>query len=98
MPIESIRVLLADDYVVVRKDIREFLTRPGDIAVIAEASNGDEALALLEQEKPDVAVLDIQLPKRTGIEVCHHVRAQHWSIGILILSAYDDDPYVLAVL
>src|SRR5512137_475928 len=98
MPIEPIRVLLADDHAVVRKGIREFLTEPGDIAVIAEASNGDEAIALLEQERPDVAVLDIQMPKRTGIEVCRHVRAQHWPIGLLILTAYDDDPYVLAVL
>jgi len=98
MPTEPIRVLLADDHAVVRKGIREFLTEPGDIEVIAEASNGSEAIALLEQEKPDVAVLDIQMPKRTGIEVCRHVRAQHWPIGILILTAYDDDPYVLAVL
>ena len=82
----------------VRKGIREFLTEPGDIEVIAEASNGEEAIALLEQKQPDVAVLDIQMPKRTGIEVCRHVRAQHWPIGILILTAYDDDPYVLAVL
>ena len=98
MPTETIRVLLADDHAVVRKGIREFLTEPGDIDVIAEASNGDEAIALLEQEQPDVAVLDIQMPKRSGIEVCRHVRAQHWPIGILILTAYDDDPYVLAVL
>lgn len=98
MPTEPIRVLLADDHAVVRKGIREFLTEPGDIEVIAEAANGDEAIALLEQAKPDVAVLDIQMPKRSGIDVCRHVRAQHWPIGILILTAYDDDPYVLAVL
>ena len=82
----------------VRKGIREFLTEPGDIEVVAEAADGDEAIALLEQEQPDVAVLDIQMPKRSGIDVCRHVRAQHWPIGILILTAYDDDPYVLAVL
>ena len=98
MSTDSIRVVLADDHAVVRKGIREFLTEPGDIAVIAEASNGDEAIALLEQTKPDVAVLDIQMPKRSGIDVCRHVRAQHWPIGILILTAYDDDPYVFAVL
>ena len=95
---QSIRVILADDHAVVRKGIREFLTELGDIDVIAEASNGDEAIALLEQKQPDVAVLDIQMPKRSGIEVCRHVRAQHWPIGILILTAYDDDPYVMAVL
>jgi DNA-binding NarL/FixJ family response regulator len=98
MSTQPIRVLLADDHAVVRKGIREFLTEPGDIEVIAEASNGEEAIALLEQTKPDVAVLDIQMPKRSGIDVCRHVRAQHWPIGILILTAYDDDPYVLAVL
>ena len=98
MSADSIRVILADDHAVVRKGIREFLTEPGDIEVIAEAADGDEAIALLEQEQPDVAVLDIQMPKRSGIDVCRHVRAQHWPIGILILTAYDDDPYVLAVL
>jgi DNA-binding NarL/FixJ family response regulator len=98
MPAELIRVLLADDHAVVRKGIREFLTEPGDIEVVAEASDGAEALALLEKERPDVAVLDIQMPKRSGVEVCRHIRAQQWSMGILILTAYDDDPYVLAVL
>src|SRR5512137_869525 len=98
MSAASIRVILADDHAVVRKGIREFLTEPGNIEVIAEASDGDEAIALIDQLRPDVAVLDIQMPKRSGIEVCRHVRAQHWPIGILILTAYDDDPYVLAVL
>ncbi len=98
MSIDPIRVLLADDHAVVRKGIREFLTEPGNIDVIAEASDGDEAIALIEQLHPDVAVLDIQMPKRSGIDVCRHVRAQHWPIGLLILTAYDEAPYVLAVL
>jgi DNA-binding NarL/FixJ family response regulator len=98
MSTNSIRVILADDHAVVRKGIREFLTEPGDIEVVAEAADGAEAIALLEQEQPDVAVLDIQMPKRSGIDVCRHVRAQRWPIGVLILTAYDDDPYVLAVL
>ena len=98
MSADPIRVVLADDHAVVRKGIREFLTEPGDIEVVAEAADGAEAIALLEQEQPDVAVLDIQMPKRSGIDVCRHVRAQRWPIGVLILTAYDDDPYVLAVL
>ena len=98
MSAASIRVILADDHAVVRKGIREFLTEPGNIEVIAEASDGDEAIALIDQLRPDVAVLDIQMPRRSGIDVCRHVRAQHWPIGILILTAYDDDPYVMAVL
>src|SRR5512143_1593069 len=98
MSAASIRVILADDHAVVRKGIREFLTEPGNIDVIAEASDGDEAIALIDQLRPDVAVLDIQMPKCSGIDVCRHIRAQHWPIGILILTAYDDAPYVLAVL
>ena len=98
MPTNLIRVVLADDHAVVRKGIREFLTDPGDIDVIAEASDGEEAIALIDQLRPDVAVVDIQMPKRSGIDVCRHVRAQHWPIGLLVLTAYDDEPYVLAVL
>ncbi len=98
MSADPIRVVLADDHAVVRKGIREFLTEPGDIDVLAEAGAGDEAIRLIDQLRPDVAVLDIQMPRRSGIEVCRHVRAQHWPIGILILTAYDDEPYVLAVL
>ena len=82
----------------VRKGIRKYLAEPGNIDVIAEASDGDEAIALLERLRPDVAVLDIQMPKRSGSDMCRHVRAQHWPIGLLILTAYDDTPYVLAVL
>ena len=98
MPADLIRIILADDHTVVRKGIRDILLEAGDLDVIAEAANGDEAIALIDQLRPDVAVLDIQMPKRTGIEVCRHVRAQRWPIGLLILTAYDDEPYVLAVL
>lgn len=94
----SIRILLADDHAVVRKGIRDILLEAGDLDVIAEAANGEDAITLIDQLRPDVAVLDIQMPKRSGIDVCRHIRSQHWPIGILILTAYDDDPYVLAVL
>jgi DNA-binding NarL/FixJ family response regulator len=93
-----IRVLLADDHVVVRAGIRQFLEQTSDIQVVAEASNGKEACELIEQFKPDVAVLDIQMPLMSGIEVTRWVRSNHLSIGILVLTAYDDAPYVQAVL
>ncbi len=93
-----IRVLLVDDHVVVRAGIRQFLEQVTDIQVIGEASNGREACNLIERDHPDVAVLDIQMPEMSGIEVTRWVRAQRLSTGILILTAYDDDPYVLAVL
>ena len=94
----SIRVLLADDHAVVRAGIRQFMERAGDIQVVAEASDGEEAQSLIERHKPDVAVLDIQMPKASGIEVTRWVRANIPTTGVLVLTAYDDDPYVMAVL
>jgi DNA-binding NarL/FixJ family response regulator len=66
--------------------------------VVAEADDGEVAKSLIEQHCPDVAVLDIQMPKASGIEVTRWIRANKRSIGVLILTAFDDDPYVLAVL
>lgn len=94
----KIRVLLADDHRLVRDGIHKLLESERDIEVIAEAGDGEEAEALIQQLKPDVAVLDIQMPKASGIEVTRWLRAHFPEIGVLILTAYDDDPYVMAVL
>jgi DNA-binding NarL/FixJ family response regulator len=94
----AIRVLLADDHAVVRAGIRQFLDQAGDLTVVAEAEDGETACALISRHQPDVAVLDIQMPKASGIEVTRWVRAQQLPVGVLILTAYDDDPYVMAVL
>lgn len=93
-----IRVLLADDHAVVRAGIRQFLDQADDIEVVAEADDGKQAQALIEQHQPDVAVLDIQMPEASGIEVTRWVRAKHTEVSVLILTAYDDAPYVMAVL
>jgi two-component system, NarL family, response regulator DevR len=93
-----IRVILADDHAVVRRGIRGFLEVPGDITVVAEAANGDEALTLVREHRPDVAVLDIQMPCRTGLEVTRVVRTERLPVGVLILTAYDDDPFVMTAL
>ena len=94
----KIRVLLADDHHIVRAGIRQLLESAGDLQVIAEAGDGEEAQLLIEKHKPDVAVLDIQMPKASGIEVTRWVRANLPAVGVLILTAYNDDPYVMAVL
>jgi len=95
---EIIRVLLADDHAVVRAGIRQFLEGADDIQVVAEAEDGLAAQSLIEQSQPDVAVLDIQMPRASGIEVTRWIRSHHRQVGVLILSAYEDDPYVMAVL
>jgi DNA-binding NarL/FixJ family response regulator len=93
-----IRVLLADDHTIVRAGIRRFLEQPGDIVIVAEAEDGETAKLLIAQHKPDVAVLDIQMPKASGIEVTRWIRANLQGVGVLILTAYDDTPYVMGVL
>jgi DNA-binding NarL/FixJ family response regulator len=95
---DQIRVLLADDHAVVRAGICQFLDQAPDIRVIAEAEDGEMACGLIQEHEPDVAVLDIQMPKATGIEVTRWVRANFREVGVLVLTAYDDDPYVMAVL
>lgn len=94
----KIRVVLADDHHMVRAGIRELLEGAGDVKVVAEAGDGEEAQSLIQKNKPDVAVLDIQMPKASGIEVTRWVRTHLPEVGVLILTAYDDDPYVMAVL
>ncbi|MBI5824654.1 MAG: response regulator transcription factor [Chloroflexi bacterium] len=94
----KIRILLADDHHIVRAGVRQLLESASDLQVIAEAGDGEEAQSLIQKHKPDVAVLDIQMPKASGIEVTRWVRANLPEVGVLILTAYDEDPYVMAVL
>lgn len=91
-------MLLADDHAVVRQGIARFLEDPGTIDVVAEASDGQEALERIRAGHLDVAVLDIQMPRLSGIEVARAVRTERLPVGILILTAFDDEPYVRAVL
>ncbi|MCJ7694218.1 MAG: response regulator transcription factor, partial [Anaerolineaceae bacterium] len=95
---EMIKVILADDHAVVRSGIKLFLESSGDIQVIDEADDGKNALTLVQKHKPDVVVLDIQMPEVSGIEVTRELRRLESKVGILILTAYDDDPYINAVL
>jgi len=95
---KKIRMILADDHLIVRAGIRQFLDLEDDFEVIAEADDGEQAKILIDQHKPDVAILDIQMPKASGIEVTRHIRSNRWPVGVLVLTAYDDDPYVTAVL
>jgi DNA-binding NarL/FixJ family response regulator len=94
----KIRVVLVDDHAVVRAGIRQFMERAPDIQVVGEAEDGEEAKTVIQEQQPDVAVLDIQMPKMSGIEVTRWLRANFRQVGVLVLTAYDDDPYVLTVL
>lgn len=95
---KPIRLVLADDHAVVRKGIREFLEEDGTIRVVAEASDGEEAVALVAREQPDVAVFDIQMPRLTGLEAARKVKKDFPNTRILMLTAYEDEPYIFAAL
>ena len=97
-PQKRIRVVLADDHAVVRKGIREFLEEDAAIRVVAEARDGEEAITLVEREQPDVAVFDIQMPRVNGLDATRRVKAKFPNTRVLILTAYDDDPYVFVAL
>ncbi|MCO5186504.1 MAG: response regulator transcription factor [Anaerolineae bacterium] len=95
---QPIRVLLVDDHAVVRTGIRQFLETTADIDVVAEAKDGRGAQMLLIQHQPDIAVLDLQLPDMSGVELARWLRNHYPAIGILVVTAYDEDPYVTAAL
>lgn len=95
---DPIRMVLADDHTVVRKGIRDFLEEEGDIQVVAEATTGAEAVALTLEHQPHVTVLDIQMPVMTGIEAARQIKAQASEVQVLVLTAYDEDPYIFAML
>lgn len=95
---DRIRILLADDHVLVRQGTRELLEQEEDLTVVAEAGDGEEAVRLAASYCPDVAIMDISMPKLDGIEATQQIKTQHPAIAVLVLTAYDDDQYVFALL
>jgi DNA-binding NarL/FixJ family response regulator len=95
------RVLLVDDYPLVRASIRNELQAAG-IEVVGEAADGEEALCLVERLRPDVLVLDVEMPKLNGVEVARHLKAKGKQRDhpprILALSAYNNEGYILGLL
>ena len=88
------RVLLADDHRLVRAGLRALLDSMPDIEVVAEAADGEEALRLVRELRPDAALVDIAMPKLSGLAVLHQVTAAALPTRVLLLSMYDNDEYV----
>jgi two-component system, NarL family, response regulator LiaR len=93
-----LRILLADDHALVREGTRQILEREPDMEVVAEANDGQETVFLVERERPDVAIVDISMPVMNGIEATKGIKRVSPQTAVLVLTAYDDDQYVFAIL
>jgi len=93
-----VRVLIADDHGIVRSGLRLLLERQPDIEVVAEAADGAEARNLAIRERPDLAILDVKMPKLTGLQATREIKAQAPEVSVLILSMHDDDRYLAEAL
>ena len=95
---KSIRILLADDHTVVRKGLRLLLENQPGFTVVADASDGREAVALAEEHKPDVLVIDVAMPTLNGIEAARQIAVKLPQTAIVFLSMHADESYVLRAL
>jgi two-component system, NarL family, response regulator NreC len=89
-----IRILLAEDHVMVRQGLRSLLELAG-MAVVGEASDGQEALQIAHEQHPDIAVLDISMPRLNGLETARRFREALPQTKIVLLTVHTEDPYVL---
>jgi len=94
----KLKILLAENHVVVRESIRQLLEHQANFEVIGEASDGEEAVRMARQLKPDVIIMDISMPNLNGIEATKQIKALHPSAVILILTAYDYEQYIFPLL
>ena len=94
----EIRVLLADDHGLIRKGVRSILARDPAIVVIGEADDGQQAVRLAEELHPDVVLIDIAMPQLNGIEAASQIARKDKKIGIVILSMYSDEEYLVRAL
>ena len=95
---DVIKVLLADDHVITRQGIRRLLEGEKDLMVVGEAGDGEEAVQMATELKPDVVIMDIAMPKINGLEATREIKSIHPTTAVLVLSAYDDDEYVFGLL
>jgi len=94
----KIKVILADDHVLFREGTCNLIKQERDIEVIGEASDGEEAVELVTRLHPHVALIDIAMPKVNGIEATRQIKAHYPATAVLILTAYDNDQYIWALL
>ena len=93
-----IRILIADDHALLRQGIRNFLSLESDFEIIGEAADGEETIRRASELRPDILLLDINMPKGNGIEVATRLRETHPEIRILALTIHDDENYMMKMI
>jgi two-component system invasion response regulator UvrY len=93
-----IRILIADDHQIVREGLKQILAETSDMAVVAEANNGQDVLLRLDKQTVDVVMLDISMPGRSGLDILKQLRSDHPKIPVLILSMYSEEQYAMRAL
>ncbi len=89
-----IKVVLADDQELIRQSLGFVLNRQEDIEIVGTARNGQEALRLVEEHQPDVALLDVRMPEMDGVECTRRIKQQYPRTKVIILTTFDDDEYI----
>ena len=92
------KILIADDHPMLRRGIRELLERESDFQVVAEAGDGEEAARLTGKLKPDVVIMDVSMPRVSGLEATRQIKSEHPAIAVLVLTIYDDEEYIVGLL
>ncbi len=95
---DRIKIILAEDHALMREGTRHLLEQYPEFEIVGEAEDGQQALELIEKLKPDVAILDIRMPKQNGIEVVRGMKRCCPGTKALMLTAYDDDDYIFALM
>ncbi len=95
---KPIRIVIADDHALVREGTRQILEDQPGLVVAGEAQDGEEAVAMVSRLQPDVVLMDIAMPKLNGIEATRLIKKESPATSVLILTAYDDDQYIFALL
>jgi DNA-binding NarL/FixJ family response regulator len=92
------RLLVADDHGIMRGGLRLLLDRQPDMEVVAEAADGIEAVEMALRERPDICILDVSMPRMTGLQATVEIRAHAPEIAVLVLSMHDDERYLFEAL